>query len=134
MTELDAETLLTTHLRDFGVSLRRQVQLGLKHVDLVVDWPEGHAEQAGLEAIEIKLHDWRRAARQAFLDRAYVDRVSIAMPARTGRRVDFEYLAELGVGFIEFDEHGITRVLASRVSPAPASVSGAVRKVLARDA
>jgi hypothetical protein len=111
MTEYDAEGLLASHLsRDAG-RLRRQVPLGGKVIDLLVEWLPRGQESGEMETIEVKLRDWRRAASQAFINRAYVGRASIALPANPRRKVDTAFLAELGIGLIEFDESRWWRVL-----------------------
>jgi hypothetical protein len=65
-----------------------------------------------LEAIEIKLRDWKRAAHQAYLSGSYSHLSSIAVPRGRQSAVDLDYLTALGVGLIVFDREGWTRVLA----------------------
>ena len=118
MTECDAEGMLAVHLGRDVARLRRQVPLGGKVIDLLVEWMPCDQASGKMETIEVKLRDWRRAASQAFINRAYVGRASIALPANPRRKVDTAFLEELGVGLIEFDESGWWRVLA------PADVAG----------
>jgi predicted RecB family endonuclease len=99
-TEAQAEEILSTLLREAGLTIRRQVRLGAKQVDVVAEGA------SGLWAIEVKLRDWRRGMGQAYLNAAYVDRSYLAMPANVRRRLDEDALAELGVGLIEFSETG----------------------------
>ena len=111
MTERDAELFLAQLLRKEAAQVGRQVRLGGKIVDLIVDWPSDEPGGGDIETIEVKLHDWRRAAKQAYASTAYVGRASIALPANARRRVDEAYLRELGVGLIEFDGAGWWRVI-----------------------
>ena len=124
MTEHDAELLLAQLLSRDAAQVGRQVRLGGKIVDLVVDWPTDEAGGGEIETIEVKLHDWRRAAKQAYASSAYVGRASIAMPASARRRVDEAYFRELGVGLIEFDGGGWWRVIvpAEQRDPDPQTI------------
>lgn len=112
MNEREAEVLLAGLLSREAVMVGRQVRLGGKIVDLVVQWPSGEAGDGDVETIEVKLHDWRRAARQAYSSSAYVRHASIAMPANARRKIDMTYLQELGIGLIEFDGGAWWRVVA----------------------
>jgi hypothetical protein len=114
MTEEDAEVMLGAMLARPGALVRRQVHVGLKRVDLVVCWAGG--DVSVLEAIEVKLRDWKRAAHQAYLSGSYSHISSIAVPRGLEGKVDFNYLASLGVGLIVFDSEGWTRVLAPRAT------------------
>jgi hypothetical protein len=111
MTEHDAELLLVRMLERDAAQVGRQVRLGGKIVDVVVDWLSEEPHGA-MESIEVKLRDWRRAVRQAYASGSYVARASIAMPANSKRRIDEKYLRELGVGLIEFDADRWWRVIA----------------------
>ena len=123
MTEQDAEAFLAHMLEGDAVAVERQVAVGLKHTDIVVLWP---SSPAPIEAIEVKLRDWRRAAHQAYLSATYADRASIALPVANASAVDVDYLAALGVGLILFDETGWTRALEPRADRLPASVRAAM--------
>jgi hypothetical protein len=116
MTEHDAELLLAQLFERDAAQVGRQVRLGGKIVDLVVDWVSDEPN-GDIESIEVKLRDWRRAVRQAYASSGYVGRSSIAMPVNSKRRVDESYLRELGVGLIEFDADSWWRVIAPARRP-----------------
>jgi hypothetical protein len=130
MTECDAEGMLAVHLGRDVARLRRQVPLGGKVIDLLVEWMPCGQVLGEMETIEVKLRDWRRAASQAFINRAYVGRASIALPANPRRKVNTALLEELGVGLIEFDESGWWRVLAPADVAGTKSVEADVRTAL----
>ena len=117
MTEADAEALLASLLSSDVTALRRQMPLGCKVVDIVVDWARDRNEPPEIETIEVKLRDWRGGAGQAYVSTLHVGRASVAMPANPRRRVDADYFEELGVGLIEFDTRGWRRVIQPRVRP-----------------
>lgn len=110
MTEFDAEAMLVGHLSQTAYRVAQQVRMGLRVPDVVVRWQEA-AEESALEVIEVKLTDWRKAARQAYLSGTYADFASIAMPRSREHVVDRTYLAQLGIGLIVFDEAGWSRAL-----------------------
>lgn len=103
-TEHDAETVLVGHLRNDGWTVARQVPLGQKHVDII-------ATQGETWAVEVKLDRWRRAVHQALLNSRYVNRSFVALPRNPRRKVDVEFLRDLGVGLIEFDQDSFDCVL-----------------------
>lgn len=107
LNERDAETLLAVHLANAGVRVERQVRFGSKVVDLVV----GVTGQSA--AIEVKLHDWRRGASQAYLNGVYFRHSYVAIPTRTAAFLDLDLLEELGVGAIAFDADGYSVVYAA---------------------
>jgi hypothetical protein len=131
VTEHDAELLLASLLRHDADEVCRQVPLGGKVIDLVVDWCRDDGVGESMETIEVKLHDWRRGAKQAYVSGAYVGLASIAMPANARRRVDEAYLRKLGVGLIEFDANGWWRVIEPVESKADPEVLGHLRLGLA---
>lgn len=129
MTEFDAEAMLVGHLTQTAYRVAQQVRMGLLVPDVVVRW-EDTAEDSVLEVIEVKLSDWRKAARQAYLSGTYVDVASIAIPRSREHLVDRTYLAELGIGLIVFDEAGWSRALEPVVSRVADPVREAVQERL----
>lgn len=130
MTEIEAEALLAAHLRINGGFVATQVRLGLKRADVLVDWATSEEWPVALEAIEVKLADWRRGAHQAYLSGMYANAASVAVPRKRTKSVNLSYLADLGVGLIVFDEVGWTRVLEPRMRGLPTLVSDAVRETM----
>jgi hypothetical protein len=126
MNEWEAETLLVSQLSGAANRVMRQVRLGLNRTDVLVAWSDDL--HGGLEAIEVKLDDWRRGSHQAYLSANYAHAASIAMPRPSASRVDLSYLKGLGVGLIAFDETGWDRILAPRERPLPPAVLAAIRE------
>jgi hypothetical protein len=58
-------------------------------------------------AIELKLHDWRRALEQAMLYQLCADLVYIALPLGPAKRVDLDELRERGVGLFAVTDTGM---------------------------
>lgn len=133
MTEFDAETLLVSLLSVEAIDVSRQFRLGGKIVDVLVAWP-GDGVRDELETIEVKLRDWRRAAAQAYVTRAYVGRASIAMPASARRQVDEDLFRELGIGLIEFDAQGWRRAIEPAFQDADPEVVDQLRAGMASGA
>jgi len=130
MTETDAETLLAGHLLRSGGQVVRQVRLGLNTTDVVVTWNSGPRAES-IEAIEVKLSDWRRGAHQAYLSGTYAHAASVALPKARLNAVDRAYLAQLGVGLIVFDAEGWSRALEPRLRFITHALAEAVESSLA---
>lgn len=62
-------------------------------------------------AIELKLHKWKKAFRQALIYQLCADEAYIAMPQKYTSRVDFDLLSEHGIGLISVSEAGRCRKL-----------------------
>lgn len=60
-------------------------------------------------AIELKLHDWKRALEQAMLYQLCSDFVYIAMPENAARRVELAELEKEGIGLIAVQGTGTCR-------------------------
>ena len=127
MTETDAETLLVSLLAPGASALRRQMPLGGKVIDVVVDWASSPSEPPDIETIEVKLHDWRRGAGQAYVSTLHVGRSSVALPSNPRRRIDAGFFEELGVGLIEFDASGWRRIIPPRRAPSSAETARLIR-------
>lgn len=114
MTEFDAESRLCELLSRDGAHVKRQLALGGKHVDVAVAW------DGDWDAVEVKLRDWRRGARQAAVNATYFSRTFVALPTNPRRKLDIGYLMAIGVGVIEFDEDSWRCVVeARRREPGP---------------
>lgn len=101
MTELDAETRLCELFAMSGGCVRRQVALGGKHLDVAVRLRPSDGDWW---AVEVKLHDWRRAVRQACINAAFFGASFVAVPEDYASRIDRSYLSRRGVGLIRFSE------------------------------
>jgi hypothetical protein len=133
MTETDAETLLVSLLANSVAALRRQVPLGGKVIDVIVDWASGPNEPPDIETIEVKLRDWRRGAGQAYVSTLHVGRSSVALPSNPRRRIDPGFFEELGVGLIEFDASGWRRVIPPREAPSSVETARLIRGRISGD-
>src|SRR5690348_11612229 len=105
---LECELLepLTTWLQEAGFEVRLEVEILNRRADVVGSRADHVA------AIEMKMHDWAQALRQALTYQVAADQAWVAMPlASAGRayrhRWDFE--AE-HVGLIAIDDRGGIRV------------------------
>jgi hypothetical protein len=104
--EADLREPVTKWLRDGGFQVRLEVPILSRRADLV-------AARAGLvTAIEMKLHDWAQALRQAMAYQIAANCAWVAMPlaaACRAYRERWRFEAE-GVGLLAVDDHGHVRV------------------------
>ena len=102
MTEWDAETLLCSMLERDGATVRSQVPLGGRRLDVAAKL---NAQSDEWVSVEVKLRAWRRAVSQASINRAFFARSFIAVPAEMAGSINEVYLRDRGVGLIKFDAH-----------------------------
>ena len=77
----------------------------------------GHYPRTGQTiAVELKLRRWRRAIEQALLYQLCADRVMIAVPEATARRVNREELQAHGLGLLAVRADGCTELVEARQS------------------
>jgi len=113
---LESELLdpVTTWLQDAGFDVRLEVPILCHRADIV-----GSRGRA-LEAIELKLHQWPKAIRQAVAYQLAADRAWVAMPltaATLAYRQRWIFEAE-GVGLLAVDDRGRVRCpIPARESP-----------------
>jgi len=111
--ESDLRGPVVTWLRDAGFDVRLEVPILGRRADLV------GARGMTVTAIEMKMHRWAEALRQAIAYQLAADRVWVAMPlgaACRAYRQRWTFQSE-GVGLLAVDDHGRVR------SPIPAAPS-----------
>ena len=64
-------------------------------------------------AVELKLHDWRRALEQALVYQLCADYVFIAVPAATAERVNLDELRVHGIGLLSVSGRKCVETLAA---------------------
>jgi len=100
MTEAEVQATLHALLEEDGWSVTEQWKLGSKRIDVV-------AERSGeLNSYEVKVHDWRKASRQAALNAPFFTRSYVVLPSNPRRRVEGTWFQSLGVGLIVLSETG----------------------------
>lgn len=128
MTELDAELQLCDLFAASGAAVRRQVKLGGKRLDVAVRFTEG---ALGWAAVEVKLHDWKRAVRQAGINRAFFGSSFIAVPDTFASGIDRDYLARRGVGLIRFSDDAWRIEVEPAIRLMPEVVEASLEELLA---
>lgn len=81
-----------------------------RSIDVVFQSPDGE-----LIAVELKVHNWRRAIQQAMVHPLYADRTYIAVWHGVLHRIDQDLLNDLEIGLISLDGS------AKEIKPAPRS-------------
>jgi hypothetical protein len=123
MTEWDAETLLCSMFERDGATIRRQVPLGGRRLDVAARFAAPGGEWV---SVEVKLRDWKRAVSQASVNRAFFARSFIAVPAELAGPVDEAYLRARGVGLIKFDSRrwwvGVEAAVTAHSQPMVSSI------------
>ena len=100
MTELDLQSTVLSILERDGWAVSTQWRIGSKRVDIV-------ASRGGeVHSYEVKLRDWRRGSKQAFLNGPYFNRCYVVLPSNVRRRLDSDLFRELEVGLLELAENG----------------------------
>ncbi len=116
---------VATWLEDAGFDVRMEVPILGRRADLV------GSRERGLTAIEMKLHRWTEAIRQAIAYQIAADHVWVAMPlaaASRAYRQRWTFEAE-GVGLLAVDDHGHVRG-PIRAAPSPRLLPFVREKVL----
>jgi hypothetical protein len=122
MKESDLQQAVHAWLEEDGWSVEGQWPLGSKRIDLVAS--RAHE----VRSFEIKVKDWRRAARQAFLNAPYFHRSFVVLPANTQRQIDLQSFTDLGIGLMEVSEDGtLIELLSSPRSDISQGISAALR-------
>src|SRR5688572_16782906 len=112
--ESDLRDPVTTWLRDAGFEVRLEVPILSRRADLV------GSRGTSLTAIEMKLHQWSKALRQAIAYQLAADRAWVAMPlAAASRAYRQRWIFESeGVGLLAVDDSGHVRSpILARQSP-----------------
>lgn len=100
MTEIELEAAVHQILENAGWGVITQWKLGSKRIDVVATRGDD------INSYEIKVHDWRQATRQAFLNLPFFNRSFVIMPSNPRRRVDAGWFEELGIGLLEYSDNG----------------------------
>jgi len=87
-------------LARMGYNVAEEVRILGKAVDVV----GARAPEPDLVTVELKLSDWKRAVRQAYVNQTFGDLAYIALHEDYAHRVDTEYLRSAGIGFISVGE------------------------------
>lgn len=99
--EADLRKPVVEFLKSLGCSkLETEVPLSDRGVD-VLGLKTGRGSQS--YAVELKLHDWQKALKQAAVYQLCADYCYVAMPCHKAARIDPKDFAEAGVGILGVD-------------------------------
>jgi hypothetical protein len=110
MDSFKRESSLLSHVSKYAKRLRFSLQEAeMPFYEYRIDLFAFSELQDLTVAVELKLHRWKRAVEQAILYQLCADRVFIALPETTARRVDWSVLERHGIGMIAVSATGRCR-------------------------
>jgi hypothetical protein len=121
MSTVESEAQLARPVLEFLKALgcdKLQTEVALVDRDVDV-FAIRSGRQGRSYAVELKLHDWRKALRQAAIYQLCADYCYVAMPNQTADRIERKGFRQAGVGLlsVDFGSNKVRVVCAARRSP-----------------
>lgn len=104
---------ISNYLKDEGYALQMAEAC---FFDYAIDLYGYSEKKRKCVAIELKLHDWKKALKQALIYQLCADYVYVAFPESSLRKVQVSAFSEFGIGFIAVSPGRCRRVLKAEKS------------------